>query len=191
MRVDNAGDALYPARDLVCLGAEHIEVGAIDAHDDGFARARQYLPDPFSQVCLDVPVEPRVSIDHVRHGGQSLVVVDRGIDADPVLAEVHAVGLVGLKSLPYVRSAVAYAGDLLQVLTGPNRDPKLFRLGSAWLRQPVHEEVPLLEIRKQDRPERWRHHNTGQHDDGHRNDRGSRGADHTRENRTVAALEDP
>src|SRR5215208_2899912 len=158
------------------------------AHYDGFTRARQHLPDPFSQVCLRIPIESRVGIDRILDGGPGLVIVDLGIDAYPVLAEVHAVGLVGQVSLPYVRSAVANAGDLSQVLTGPNRNPKLFRSRRAGLGQPVHEEVPLLEIRKQDRPERWRHHDAGQHDDGHGNDRGTRGAYDARENRSVATL---
>src|SRR4028118_1137422 len=123
MRVNNAGDALYPTRDLLRLVAEHIEVGTIDAHDDGFTRARQHLLDPFSQVCLHVPIEPRISVDRPLDLIPSLVIVDLGTDADPVLVEVHAVGLVGQKSLPYVRSAVAHAGDLLQVLAGPTPDP--------------------------------------------------------------------
>src|SRR5829696_5133762 len=188
MRVDEAGDVLHLLRDLISLGVKHIEVGTIDAHNDGFAGARQDLPDPFSQVCLDVPIKPRVGIDRILDGCQSLVIVDLGIDADPVLAEVHAIGLVGQESLPNVRSAVAHARDLPQVLTGPNGDSKLFRSRRAWLRQPVHEEVPLLEIRKQYRSERWRHDATGQHDDDHGNDRWTRRAYDTRENRAVATL---
>ena len=43
MRVDEAGYVLHLVRDLVSLGVEHVELGAVDAHDDGFARARQYL----------------------------------------------------------------------------------------------------------------------------------------------------
>src|SRR5215211_9193269 len=186
--VDEAGDVLHLLRDLIRLGVKHVEVGAIDAHDDGFARARKHLLDPFSQVGLHVPIEPGVAVDRLLDGDQSIVIVDCGIDADPVLAEVHAVGLVGQESLSYVRSAVAHARDLPQVLTGPNRDSKLFRSRRAGLGQPVHEEVPLLEVRKQDRPERWRHHSAGKHNDDHGNDRGSRGADDARKASAVAAL---
>src|SRR5829696_3740093 len=191
MRVDEAGDVLHLLRDLISLGIKHIELGTIDAHNDGFAGARQDLPDPFSEVCLDVPIKPRVGIDRILDGGQSLVIVDLGIDADPVLAEVHTIGLVGQESLPNVRSAVAHARDLPQVLTGPNRDSKLFRSRSAGLGQPVHEEVPLLEIRKQDRSESWCHHGAGKHNDDHGNDRWARCANDARKTRAVATLEHP
>src|SRR3712207_8647544 len=37
------------------------------------------------------------------------------------------------------------ARDLAEVLAGADRDPRLLRLRGRRLRQPVHQEVPLLE----------------------------------------------
>ena len=48
-----------------------------------------------AQVGLHVAVDARVALDGPVHRGERLVVVDVLVDADPVLAEVHAVDLVG------------------------------------------------------------------------------------------------
>src|SRR5215213_8071879 len=106
-------------------------------------------------------IEPRVTVDRILNGGQSLVIVHRGIDADPVLAEVHTGYLLPKESLPYVRSAVANARDLAHILATPSYDTRLFLCRAGRLRQPVHEEVPLLEGRKQVLSEHWYHRDGG------------------------------
>ena len=105
--------------------AQDGQVGPVDAHDDRFARAGQDLLDPLPQVRLHVAVEPGVALDRRMDGGQRRVVVDVGADADPVLAEVHPVDLVGHEGLPDVRAAVADAGDLPEVPARTNGDPGL------------------------------------------------------------------
>src|SRR5215212_12145777 len=99
-------------------------------------------------------IEPRVAIDRILDGGQSLVIVDCGVDADPVLTEINTGYLLPQESLPNVRSAVAHARDLPHVLAAPLHDTRLFLCRAGGLGQPVHEEVPLLEGRKQVLPER-------------------------------------
>src|SRR5829696_7413776 len=191
VRLDDAIYVLDLAGDLVRLAAKHFEVGTGDTHDDGLGRARQRFLDGFPQIRLHVAIETGVAIHGIPDGGHGLVVVDLGADADPVLAEVHAMHLLPQHGLPYVGSAVAYSGDLAQVLTSPNRHPHLFRSRRTGLGHPMHEEVPLLEVRKQGLPERWRHHDAGQHDDGGGGDRGPRCADDARQASPVAALEHP
>src|SRR5215212_7377969 len=191
VRLDDAVYGLDLASDLVRLAAKQFEVGTGDTHDDGLGRARQRLLDGFPQIRLHVVIETGVAVHGIPDGGHGLVVVDLGADADPVLPEVHAVHFLPQHGLPYVSSAVADPGDLAQILAGPNRHPHLFRCRRTGLGHPVHEEVPLLEVRKQGLPERWRHHDAGQHDDGGGGDRGPRRTDHPREDRAVAALEHP
>ena len=55
----------------------------------------------------------------------------------------------------------------------------------------MHEEVPLLEGRKQVLPERWYHHGGGQQAHSNGGHRWPRGADDARKTRSVAALEHP
>src|SRR5215212_627778 len=50
---------------FVGQGVKHIEVGAIDAHDDGLARARQHLLDPLPRVCLHIVIETGVAVDRL------------------------------------------------------------------------------------------------------------------------------
>ena len=80
------------------------------------------LLDALAQVGLHVAVDARVALDRPLDGRERLVVVGLRADADPVLAEVDAVDLVGEQRLADVRAAVAHAGDLAQVLAGRDRD---------------------------------------------------------------------
>src|SRR5215216_6999527 len=121
-------------------------------------------------------IEPRVTVDLILNGGQSLVIVHRRIDADPVLAEVHTDYLLPQESLPYVRSAVAHARDLPHILAALSHDTRLFLRRAGGLGQPVHEEVSLLEGRKQVLPERWYHRDSGQQAHSNGGHRWARGA---------------
>ena len=65
-------------------------------------------PDPVStsrillQVGLHIAVKPGVTVDHLLNLGHRLVIVDIGIDADPVLAEINTDDLVHDEGLPDV-----------------------------------------------------------------------------------------
>ncbi len=127
LRFDETVDALHQPLHLGCLLGEDVEVVAEHADDDCIARAGEHLPDPLLQVGLDVALDPRVTGDDLLHARQRLVVVDLRIDADPVLAEIDAVRLVGQERLADVRTAVAHARDAPELSTGPDRDPRLLR----------------------------------------------------------------
>ena len=73
------------------------------------------LPDPFLEVGLHVAVQAGVAVDDLLDLRERLVVVGRGIDADPVLAEVGADDLVGMQRLADVRAEVAHARDRAQL----------------------------------------------------------------------------
>src|SRR5215203_1661123 len=133
-------------------------------------------------------IEPWVAVDRILDGGQSLVIVDCGVDADPVLTEINTGYLLPQESLPNVRSAVAHARDLPHILAAPLHDTRLFLCRAGRLGQPVHEEVPLLEGRKQVLPERWYHHGGGHKAHSNGGHRWPRCADDTRKTRSVAAL---
>jgi len=89
---------------------EDVEIGSEDTHDDGLARTRQHLFDPFVEVRLHVVEHPRVAGHHVLDRAVRLRVVGRGVDGNPVLTEVHPGDLVSEECLPDVRSEVADAG---------------------------------------------------------------------------------
>src|SRR5215207_3776535 len=133
-------------------------------------------------------IDPGVTIDRILNGGQSPVIVNRGVEADPVLAEVHTGYLLPQESLPNVRSAVAHAGDLPHILPALSHDTRLFLCRACGLRQPVHEEISLLEGRKQVLPEHWYHHGGGQKAHSSGGHRWARCADDTRKTRSVATL---
>src|SRR5215210_7941603 len=133
-------------------------------------------------------IEPRVTVDRILNGDQSLVIVHRGIDADPVLAEVHTLYLLPQEGLPNVRSAVAHARDLPHVPAALNYDTLLFLCRAAGLRQPVHEEVPLLEGRKQVLPEHWYYRDAGHKANSNGGHSWTRCADDARKARAVATL---
>ena len=153
MQIDEPVDPRERLPDLLRLVAQDVQIGAVDAHDDRLARSGQHLSDPLLQIGLHVAIEPGIAVDHLLDRGQRLVVVDRRIDADPVLGEVDAVHLVGDERLADVGAAVAHARDGPQLLTGRDRDPDHLRMRRAGLGHPVHQEVALLERRQQRLPE--------------------------------------
>ena len=116
-----------------------------DAHDDRLARARQDLLDALPEVGLNVAIKPRIAVDGLLDGLQRRLVVDVGVDADPVLGEVDAVGLVAADRAPDMRAEVAHAGDLAQLAAGLLGDAVGLRMRGARRRHPVHQEVALLE----------------------------------------------
>ena len=168
MLLDDALDAADGLLYLLGRLADLLEVVALDADDERRAASRQHLPDPLLQVRLHVPVDPRVALDDLLHLGERLVVVGRRIDADPVLAEVDADHLVREQRLADVGAAVANARDRPKLLAGPDRDPRLLGPRRARLRQPVHQEVPLLEIGQERLPEERHDRGAGRN---HRADR--------------------
>ena len=178
-----------PLDDAVGELGEHLRLGSEHAHDDRAARAGQDLLDALAQVGLDVALHARIAVDGALDGGQRLVVVDVLVDRDPVLAEVHAIDLVAEQRLADVRAAVAHAGDLLQVLAGRHRDAVLVLDARRRLRQPVHEEVALLEVRQQLRPQRRVDHQPGERRDEREADRRAGPAQDHGEDGAVAALE--
>ena len=149
VRVHHAVHGADPLLDLGRLLAQRREVGAEDPHDDGLAGAGEHLLDALAQVGLHVAVETGIALRRRVDRRQRLVVVDARVHADPVLAEVDAVHLVGEQGLPDVRAAVAHARDLPQVLAGRDGDAGLLRRGRARLAEPVHQEVALLEVGEQ------------------------------------------
>ena len=118
MEVDDAGDDVELLLDLLGQVLELAEVGAVDPHDDRIARTGQDLADALLEVGLHVTSQARVAVDHLEDGRVRLVVVDGRVDADPVLAELHAVWLVGDERLADVRAAVADARDRAQLVAG-------------------------------------------------------------------------
>ena len=50
----------------------------------------QDLVDALVEIGLDIAVNAGIAVDHLLNGSDRLVVVDVGIDADPVLGEVDA-----------------------------------------------------------------------------------------------------
>ena len=87
---DDAVDVLEDRAHLVSLGAQSSQIFAEDAHDDRVAGPGEDLVDPLVQVGLPVPEEPREARDDLVDGGDGLLERRVGVDADPVLAEVHA-----------------------------------------------------------------------------------------------------
>ena len=125
---------------------QRLEVVAEHLHRDRLARPGEDLADPLLEIGLHVSTESRILVDDRLHLGQGLVVIDVVGDADPVLAEVDAVGLVGEVGLADVRAEVAHSRDRLDLLGHRLRDPHLLLAGGVGLRHPVHEEVALLEV---------------------------------------------
>ena len=107
-----------PANDLEALLdvvgqiLERRQIRPVDADDDRVARAGEHLADALLEVGLDVAPQTGIAVDDLLDGGERLVVVDRRVDADPVLAEFDAVRLVGDERLADVGAEVADAGDL-------------------------------------------------------------------------------
>ena len=147
--LDDAVDPGDGLADLLGLVPQDLEVGAADADDDGLAAAGQDLADALLEIGLDVATEPRVALDHLVDLVERLVVVDLGVDADPVLAEVDADHLVGGQGLADVGAEVADPGDGPQLLAGRGGDADLLGMGGAGRGHPVHQEVALLEVGEQ------------------------------------------
>ena len=145
----DAVDGAQHRLDLLRLGSQDLEVGAEEPHDDGLALPPDHLGDALGQVGLDVGEQPGIASDHLGDLLSGLVVVDLGIDADPVLAEVHSRGLLAQKRLADVGAEVPHARDLPQLLAARDDDAALLREGGPRLGQPVHQEVLLLELREQ------------------------------------------
>ena len=149
VQVDNARDVGHGGAHHFCLVAQHVQVGAEQAHHDGLARTGEHFADALLQVGLQVAVQPGVALHHLVDGVHRLVVVDLRVDADPVLAEVDAHHFVGGEGLADVSAEVAHAGDGAQFLAGPGGDAHHFRMRGVGLGHPMHQEVAFLEIGQQ------------------------------------------
>ncbi len=134
VQIGDAGDALQGLLHLVRLVVDALQVGPIDAHDKGFAGSGQHLVDSFVEIGFHIVEEPRIAVDHLLDGGHRLVVVGLGIDADPVLAEIDAVDLIGQQGLPDVGAEVAHPRNGPQLAADLGHDPPLFdaRRCRAW-----------------------------------------------------------
>src|SRR5439155_19037140 len=159
------------------------------SYHDRLLGAGQHLFDALLEIGLHVAIEPGVTVDQLLNFRQRLVVVDLGIDADPVLREIDAVWLIAGDGAPDVGAAVADPGNGNQLTTGLLRDPDHLRVGGAGSGHPVHQEIPLLEVRQQGLPEPRVHHHAGQHDDADRDERRTWGADDPGKQRFVRVLQ--
>src|SRR6185295_18467832 len=100
----------------------------MNPYDDGVARAREDLPDSLFQVGLNVANEPGVAVHRVLDSSHGLVIVDRRIDADPVLGEIDPIRLVCQHGLTDVGAGVANAWNSQELGTGSLCDPDHFRM---------------------------------------------------------------
>src|SRR3990172_6214268 len=191
VQVDDAVDPGHQRLHLLGLLPQDTQVVTVDTHHDGLAGAGEDLFDALPEVGLDIAIQSRVAVDGLLDGRTGLVVVGRLVDADPVLGEVDAVGLVGQGTLPDVGTEVADPGDGAQLLAGLRHDAVHLRVRGARPAHPVHQEVALLEVRKEFLAEPWPHHEAGQHHDTDGGVRGGRRADDPGENRLVSTLKPP
>src|SRR3972149_2733277 len=76
LQIHDPVDPFQGSQYIVGLAAQHFQLGAVDAHDDGIARARQHFADSLFQIGLHVADQPRVAINRLLNGGQSFVIVD-------------------------------------------------------------------------------------------------------------------
>ena len=119
MEIDDPRDPSMAVLELFGLVPERAELRTEDADRDGVAGAGQHLADPLLEIRLHVALQSGVAVDDLLDVGDGVLVVDGGIDADPVFAEVHADDLVGGERLADVRTEVSDARDLPQLLAGP------------------------------------------------------------------------
>ena len=116
MEVDDARDHIELVLDLLGEVLQLPEVVPVDPDDDRIARTGQDLADPLLEIGLHVAPQAGIAVDHLQDGGVRLVVVDGRVDADPVLAELDTVRLVGDERLADVRAAVADTRDRSQLV---------------------------------------------------------------------------
>ena len=189
MQVDEARDVLDGALNLLGAASQDMEIGTENAHHDRFARARENLLDPFPQIRLDIAVQAGVAGDHGLDARVRLVIVDPGVDADPVLGEVHVVRFVSPDRAADMGAEVPHTGNSAQLAARRLRDPDGFRMRGAFRRHPMHQEVPLLERRKQplakERPDR----DAGSDQHGRTGERAARRPQGAREQADVDPLE--
>ena len=145
VQVDDAVDSRQSILHLRSELLEDVHVVAIDSDDDGLGVSGQHLPDSLLQVGLHVAIEAGIAVHRLLNFRHRLVVVDRGIDADPILPEIDADHFIHDQGLPDVGTEVADARYAPQLFARLNGDPVHFRPGGTGLGQPVHQEVPLLE----------------------------------------------
>ena len=153
MQIDQAGDVLQGLFHLLRLLTQARELGPEYAHDDGIARSGQDLLDPLFQIGLHVAIEPGITGDGGLDAGACRVVVNLRIDADPVFCEIDAVGLVSADGAPDMGAEVAHPRDGADLAAGGLRDPERLRVRGPLGGDPVHQEIPFLELRKQRCPE--------------------------------------
>ena len=110
MVVQRAVDAGHDVVDLVGLLPQNGEVRPEDPDDDGLLATADDLLDPLVEVGLSLPEQPRVFVGEVLDRLQRLVVVDRRVDAHPVLTEIHPGHLLPQEGLADVRSEVPQPG---------------------------------------------------------------------------------
>ena len=125
------------------------EIRAEDADDDRLAGASQNLANALLQIGLHIPVEAGITLHHFLDPGMRLVVVGVPADADPVLAEIDADDLIGGEGLADMGAEVAYAWNGAQFLARAGRDAQHLGQRRVGRRDPVHQEIALLERRQQ------------------------------------------
>src|SRR5215218_611078 len=113
-------DAFDAAHDLFDLGgffAQDRQVLAKDAHDDRLLAAGDHFLDALIEVGLGLPEKAGIGIVDIFYLIESLVVIRRWIDADPVLAEIDPCDLLAKERLAHMCSEIAYARNLPELLT--------------------------------------------------------------------------
>src|SRR5881628_2586313 len=86
------------------LLAQDVALRAVQAHDDRRARAGEHFAHLVAQVGVHAALAARIALDGFPHRSQRLVVVRRGIDADPDLARIDADDLIAGHRAPDVRA---------------------------------------------------------------------------------------
>ena len=163
----------------------------IDPDDDGLLAAGDHFLDALVEIGLGLPEQARIGVVDVLDRVQRRVVVLRRVGAHPVLAEVDPGHLLAEERLADVGPEVADPGDLAKLLADGRCGPPHLRGGRARLAHPVDEEVSFLEGREQRLPEQ---RNQREADDGDQREPGVRPArpdEDSRQQRGVAALQDP
>src|SRR3989304_150962 len=123
LRID---DTVYPREDLPQLlrfSAKDIRVLAVEAHGNVLICLCEYVSDSLFRVGDHLTGESRGAVNHVPKGAHRIVIVGRGIDADPNLAGVDADDLVRGHGAANVPADVPDARDRLQFAGGRASDP--------------------------------------------------------------------
>ena len=123
MQINQALNPLEGSPHLTRFFLEEVQLVAIDAHDNGFGGSGQHLPDSLFQIGQHVAKDAGVAVNRRLNFMYCLVIVDRRIDADPILAEMHTDHFIHDQGLSDVGTEVAYPRNGSQLLAGLNCDP--------------------------------------------------------------------